>query len=59
MTPTNFFIMKIDQDNSYEHLRDVCASRMAVDTLLISQTSDDKKKEEYQRDFDNHKFYDV
>lgn len=45
--------------NNHELMADVCYRRMFIDSLLISYSSIPEKQAEYQRDFNNYKFYDV
>jgi hypothetical protein len=45
--------------NNHELMAETCYRRMAIDSLLISYSTIESKKEEYQRDFDNYKFYDL
>ena len=42
-----------------ELLADVCNRRMVIDSLLISYSNIKEKQEEYQRDFDNYKHYEI
>lgn len=56
-------IMATDPNHVLQHnhelLSETCQRRMAIDSLLISYSSIPEKQEEYQRDFNNYKFYDL
>ena len=42
---------------NYNFLLATCNTRMVLDSLLMSHTDSEEKRQEYQRDFDNYKFY--
>ena len=62
-TRNQHFLMTTDPNyvlqNNHELMADVCYRRMVIDSLLISYSTIPEKQAEYQRDFNNYKFYDV
>jgi hypothetical protein len=44
---------------NYNFLLATCNTRMVLDSLLMSHTDCKEKEAEYQRDFNNYKFYEI
>ena len=44
---------------NHELLADICHRRMAIDSLLMSYSTIEEKRAEYQRDFNNYKHYEI
>lgn len=57
------FLMATDHNNGFQRnpelLADTCQRRMVIYSLLMSYSTIEEKQAEYQRDFDNYKFYDL
>jgi hypothetical protein len=59
----HYLLMATDPNHilqqNHELLADICHRRMAIDSLLMSYSTIEEKRAEYQRDFNNYKHYEI